>query len=302
MTFDAEQSATYGTWLADVRDNVGALASWTEKDDGSGGAAELAPGDFFVLTTPAPAEDLYIGLESGSGGIQIQHGPDWDASGDTWNDQYAYDPFTTEEFYASSNINQASEAVTVFPFDGTGQDAAMAAGDAGSYWMEYVDADGFCTYWQRELGDGNDAEAWFGMAAINTAWDYTTAAAREASWVLGFGDTNKGDRYVHMSASGKIDGGGDPKAEVGNNTYEGRGMVNPDNNFTNYPATNTVIASTQYTNVEGRHAVIGDFQMWLKDESGSGTGHKDIIEDGGGTDIYTILKRSGTPNVAIRMD
>lgn len=290
MTFDAAVSATWGTALAELRDKVSGMANWSLTDDPSGGAAELATGDSFVLRTSTPSEDIRFEVTAG-GGLRIEHGPTYDAAGDAWTDRFSYDPAAVEDLHNN-------EDYTVFP---ASADGSLGMSDSGTYWLEYVDR-GFCFYWQREAGDGDDEDCWVGATSVTKAWDYTTAASREAENVLGFGDSRRGEqRLIHMSESGT---GETPNESyrAGNNSYDGRGLVNPDSNLDNYPLTNTIVSSSVYRTSGQEDAVIGDFDLWFGDISGAETGHKDLIQDGSQTDLYTILKRQGTPAIGMRMD
>jgi hypothetical protein len=307
MTFDAAQSADWGTAIADLRDNVSGLTGWSVNEDSTGGAAQLTPGDYFVLTTPTlgsgNSEDIYIGFDSSAAGLVVQHGPSWNSGTSSWDDQFTYDPFETEDFYEGSTYNAFSDNVLVHPKSlGTGDSSgdAVDENDTGTYWMEYVER-GFGIYWQREVGDGDDEDIFFGASEVQKAWAYDTASEREAEFVLGFGDSNVSlQRLIHMSESGT---GTSPKQyDQPNNEYVARGLVNPDNNLDNYPLTNNILASAQYTTPGGETTVIGDHNLWINDISGSETGHKDLIQDAGSTDIYTILKRQDTPGIGLRMD
>lgn len=301
MTFDAAQSADWGTMIADLRDNVSGVTGWSVNEDSTGGAAQFTGGDYVVFTTPDPGsgntEDVRIGLESGALGLTIQHGPSWNSGTQSWDDQFTYDPSETEDFYDTQD-NAFTEPVAVFPKNDT--DVAMSENDAGTYWMEYVER-GWGVYWQREVGDGDDEDIFVGCSQVQKAWAYDTASEREAEFVLGFGDSNvQQQRLAHMSESGT---GTSPKNyDTPNNEYIARGLVNPDNNLDNYPLTNNILASSQYTTPGGETTVVGDHNLWIDDISGSETGHKDLIQDAGSTDIYTILKRQDTPGIGLRMD
>ncbi len=201
-----------------------------------------------------------------------------------------------------------SEHFVCYPKTKVHDDFAMQMSDSGTYWLDYTDGKGFQLYWQREIADGDDGELFLGVGKINRAWDYTAADEREAGWALGYGDTNKGLKPVHMSASGyynndsQFDGDNRYEHHVGNNDQSAHGHVNPDASFDNYPLTNSVVSSRQYRNVQGQDTVIGDFDNWVEDESGSSTGHKDSVQDAGGAGVYTVLKRHSSLSVALRMD
>lgn len=309
MTFDANIQADYGTALAELRDKVSGMSNWSVKHDSSGGAAALAKGDEIVLTSADPAEDLLIGVDDAIGGLYLQHGKAYNSGNTAWDDRFTYDPHATKDFYDPEGSTQFDSPMTVYPYRANMNESTISMSATGHYWLEYTDGGGFVFWWQREAGDGDDAELFIGMSKINEAWDYTGAAEREAQWALSFGDSNKGtQRLIHLSESGKTnqnpesDNQGEKTHVKPSNTYVARGQVNPDNNFANYPLTNHIVSSAQYTNVNGNAAVIGDFDTVLDDQSGSSTGHRDLIQDDQGNSIYTILKRSGTPHIAVRMD
>ncbi|WP_049970571.1 hypothetical protein [Haladaptatus cibarius] len=313
MTFESAIQADYGTMLAGLRDTVGGLTNWTIKDDSSDGAAQLAKGDYFVLTTSDPQEDIYLGVEANLGGLVIQHGPSWDAANGQWTDRYQFDPAQTGQNYPQYRYenNQdvhPDEHFQLLPKTKVHSDFPMQMGDSGTYWLSATDEKGFQLYWQREIADGDDGELFVGAGKITRAWDYTAADEREAGWALGYGDTNNGLKPVHMSESGHYnnssDFNGDNRYEhhVGNKDQPAHGHVNPDAEFDNYPLTNSVVSSRQYRNVEGHDTVIGDFDNWVQDESGSSTGHKDEVQDAGGAGVYTVCKRHSSLSVALRMD
>jgi hypothetical protein len=104
-----------------------------------------------------------------------------------------------------------------------------------------------------------------------------------------------------MSESGTGDTGNE-NHEPGNNSYVARGQVNPDNNLDNYPLSNHIVSSSVYRSSNQEDAIVGDFNLWIEDLSGSETGHKDLIQDSGNNDIYTILKRNTTPAIGVRME
>lgn len=307
MTFDADVSATWGGALADLRDNVGGLASWTVKDDSSGGAGALTSGDFIVLTSNTPAEDIKLECEA-QGQVSVEHGPDWNASTDSWDDQFTYDPNSTGLFYGGGSgsgqlITGFSSPGQLYPKDRNPDDDPLLYGATGSYWMEYTDSNGFGMFWQREEADSYDGSTFIGMALINEAWNYTNADNREAQWVLGLASSYQNNqRLIHLSESGRLNQDSEKIPEVSSDSYEARGLVNPDTNFNNYPITNNVVASTQYTNIEGNSAIIGDFNTWTGDQSGNETGHRDLIQDSGSNNVYTVLKRDTTPDLLLRMD
>lgn len=293
MAFDSQVSAQFGAALATLRDEASNQTGWSVVDDGSDGG-NLSLGDYFVLETAAPAEQIRIHYESVYGGVAIEHGLDWDASTESWNDRWTYDPMNTEQ-------GDTETEYTVIP-KASDDDNPTQPTDNGAYWFLRLER-GFGFYYQREEGDGDDEDIFIGMAQVDKAWNYDTATTREAEWVLGFGDSQSSyQQLTYMSNSGEEDSSGDPIYRPGNNTYEARGTVNPDNNFDNYPLTNSILSSSRYRNVEDEDTVIGTSDLWVADNSGGDTGHRDLVQDAEGNNIYTILTRqTPTPAIALRM-
>ncbi|MFA9418455.1 hypothetical protein [Natrinema sp. HArc-T2] len=85
-------------------------------------------------------------------------------------------------------------------------------------------------------------------------------------------------------------------------THDGRGIVNPDNNFANYTTTDNVICSAQYKNGDGNDAIIGTHDLWILEESGDDASHEDTIQDSSANNLYTLLKAHGTAQIGIAMD
>jgi len=293
MAFDSQVSAQLGAALATLRDQASSQTGWSIVDDGSGGG-DLALGDYFVLETAQPNEQIRIIYEDNYGGIQIEHGNDWDSANTTWNDRWTYDPMKTE-------IGSGGADYTVIPKSPDNSNPTQPT-DNGAYWFLRLER-GFGFYWQREEGDGDDEDMFIGMAQVEKAWDYATATTPEAEWVLGFGDSaGSFQELTYMSNSGEGEADGNPSYRPGNNTYEARGTVNPDNNYDNFPLTNSILSSSRYRNVENEDTVIGTNDLWVADRSGGDTGHRDLVQDSNGNNIYTILTRqTPTPSIALRM-
>lgn len=298
MTFDAQQSANIGAALGLLRDTVSGDAAWTLIDDSAGGG-DLTRGDYFVLESSSPAEQIKLEFESEFGGIQIQHGTDWDSTNTEWTSRYEYDPTATGMGYDGNDGSYTNGFQALGVTEDT--DFPLEPTASGSYWLLTLDR-GFGFYWQREEGDGRDEDIFIGMAKVDKAWDYSLAETKEAEWSLAFGDSARGyQELTYMSLSGDTDGQGNKTHRPGNNTYVARGQVNPDNAYDNFPMTNNIISSSRYRTTEGEDTVIGTHDLWVDDRSASSTGHRDLIKNDSGTNVYTILTRQGTPNVALRM-
>lgn len=269
MTYDAAVSTDWISAIQDLRDKVGGMPSWSIKDD------SLSGSDYFVLTT-ATGEDIRVRLNKQSNGIGIEYGPDWNTGDSSWDDVYIDNVLSGED-----------DAIS--PHTGFGE---IEDSDAGTYWMDYVDDQGFVFYFQREQGDGDDADVALGFAELNKLWDYDTATLRESDYaILTWGyqpELEEVVRRVNYTGEG-----------FGDDTIRsGFGLVNPDSSFSNYTYVENAVTSGQYTNATDKSAIIGTHRLFIVDESGGDSAHRDTVQDSNGNDIYTILKRN---NVSIGM-
>jgi len=294
MTFDSNISTTWGGALADLRDKVSGMANWTLKKDSSGGATELTDGDWFVLTTPT-GEDYRIFLGPAGGtysGVTFEHGPDFDAGTDSWNDRYANDP------RSQIGNDGYNDEMSFAPHNGSGMDPT----DTGNYWLEYVDGSGFGFYFERSEGDGNDDDVFFGLSQINKTWDYTTADNRESEYVVGVHGSHYDRDYNNENQRMWTNFMPESSGAQASSTQHGFGLTNPDANFGNYPTTDSVVCSRQYENQDGNQAIIGTHDLWVRDASGGESAHQDTIQDSGGSNLYTILKAHSYGTIALGMN
>lgn len=281
MAFDSAIATDWGTALADLRDKVGGLTNWAIEKDSSGGATSLAAGDDFVLSNPH-GEALRVEFSSrnqseGYRWLWLRYGASYDSANDAI-DHYSR---TFNTFWRDQGIAPLNA------------DTHMNATDAVTYWLEYVDG-GFCMYVQREEGDGDDGDLVFGLADINKLWDYSSAASLESHQIQLMGASNQGDLNVLKTQARMGESGTQPLAYC-------QGAVNPDANYNNFPYTEGIAHSGQYKNAQNDPAIIGDYDLMLRDDSGGDSAHRDTIQDSSGADVYTILKRNDV-NCAIRMD
>lgn len=285
MTFDAAVSTDWGTAVAAIRDNVSGMANWSLADTSANGDQTPVPmGEWFVLQTPTGE---YIKLDNpGSGGrpaLRAEYGPDWDAANDTWADQYENGTFVNDSRYVGIILNSW-----------TGSDNT----DAVTYWMDYVDGEGFGFYCQREVGDGQDGSFGFSFSKITELWDYDAADQRASDYMATFGG-HRGDD------SGSSVDSDNYRTYVDGATldYGARGVLNADPNFANYPWNDAVIRHKRIQNADGQAPIIGYVEppMMIHDVSGADTAHRDTVQDSGGANVYTILKR-GPGELALRMD
>jgi len=269
MTYDGPINTTYGEALAQLRDKIGGMASWTTAYDSTGGNASLTGGDTMAFSM---ANGNYLEWSlNGNGELTARTGPDYDTANGGFNDSH-------------------SRSFTLYPGQ-QDEGTNVNYGDQVQYWVEYVDAKGYVAYIGREMGDGSDYAMLWGHAEITRLWDYTTAQVREGKYAyLAVGtDYSFSETYSHVSHTAEGGGSG--------GTVNGKGEVNADGNNDNYPMNETtLVASSKY-----EHALIGDHDLWIRDQSGSRSAHLDTVTSGGG-DLYQIFKENLPTPIGVRMD
>jgi len=254
--------------FAQLRDKVTSVTGWAVYDTNNAGTAAFTGGDYVVFSTPT-GEYIRL-LATNSGEAELQYGTNWDDAAGNWADRYPQ----SYPVYPKSEGNYNSMSLT----------------DQVRWYVEYVQG-GFAVAVTREQGDGNDSGCMFGVAEITPLWDYTTAQVREGKYsllALGSYDSHYNTRnVVNHTAEGGGSGG----------TYHGKGEVNADGNNDNYPMVETTLqASSKYED-----ALIGEHQLWIRDNSGDRTAHLDTVTEGG-TDLYQIFKEGLPSAVGLRMD
>jgi hypothetical protein len=273
MTFDASINTTYGEAMAQIRDKISSMANWSVKDSNysTDSTAFTSGGDYYVLTTPE-GSDVKIGATN-SGTVELQHGPEWDASAGSWADQY------------SQSWRAAPENLE--DYGSTGWDFQVR------WWIEYVDNKGWAFFMSREAGDGNDEAMAMGMSELTRLWDYTTAQVRESKYtalVAGYKSADY-NQSAFSAVNATFEGG------TSGGTHEGKGQVNADGNNDNFPMVETTIqASSKYED-----ALIGTHDLWVRDNSGDRSAHLDTVTDSGANE-YKLFKESLPTTIGIRMD
>ncbi|ELY63576.1 hypothetical protein [Natrinema versiforme] len=177
MTFDGPINTTYGEAMAQIRDKISSMADWSVKDEqyNTDNTAFTSNNDYFVFTTPE-GSDVRLSA-TGDEEIELEHGPNWDASAGSWEDRY-------------SNSWQA------MPHDE--HDGSPSFSDQVKFWVEYVNNKGFAFYMSREEGDDYDAGMAMGISELTRLWDYSTAQVRESKYtalVLGYQEHDDDKTY-----------------------------------------------------------------------------------------------------------
>jgi hypothetical protein len=277
MTHDAEVSTTLTGAFEDLRDKVGGMTGWSIALDNFTGYNN---NENFVLQT---ATSEYVEFEPGGGNdelCRVSYGPDYDTTNDQWTDQYS----TVWNFSPQAN-----------------DDFRLSATDSVTYWLTYTSGTGFVFYMDRNEGDSYDGDGAFGMANLTKLWAYDTAANREGDYaILSQGGAFNGDHVFNDTGEG-----GTAQASV-----DAKGIVNPDGNFNDYVAIETNFpASNQYEGDISKEAIIGTHDLWLHDQSGSASAHKETIDDGAGNPKWVILDahsfqddNDSAQSIAIRED
>jgi len=276
MTYDSDINTTWGGFMADLRDKVSSMTNWGLTDTSANGdAAELANGEWFVLSMPT-GENVRIGMGgigihggNSNGALVWEYGPSWDTGSSSWSDTYSV---------ASSSVE----------YDGIScRDSGANAVDSVTYHAYYADADGFAFYVDGSEGDGQDRDFMFGFAELTKLWDYSTAANREANYAIAYEGQNND---VNNQKSGGINYTGESASQRASSTRDAFGRTNPDANYDNFPVQKqNLVASDQYQGDTNSEAVIGTHDLWMTDESGSDSAHLDTVQDSGGTNIYTLV-------------
>ena len=272
MTFDGPINSTYGEAVAQIRDKISSMANWSVADEQyANDSTSLSHGDYVVFTTPEGSD---VRLEiTNSGEIRLEHGPSWDSGAGSWSDKY-------------------SNEWRAFPHQESDYSPSMAMSDEVRWWVEYVDAKGWAFAITREMGDNDDKAMAMGFSELTRLWDYTTAQVRESKYTaLVVGPMSDDYSRTNSIVNGTFEGG------VSGSTYDGKGQVNADGNNDNFPMVETSLqASDKY---EG--ALIGEHDLWIRDNSGSRSAHLDTVTDGGG-DLYTLFTENMVEPVGIRME
>lgn len=281
-TFTANVQDTFGTFFADLRDQISGMANWSIKHDESAGAAAFVGNDYFVCTTPT-GEDIKIGHEKGNEnnwGLFCDYGPDWNVTNENWDDQFS----DTPPDHWSNNI--------LYPVT---KDTHCRDTDTVRYWIYTKDSLGFGFYVQREQADGDDGDMALSFSKVTEVWDYDSAVQRESDYLWAYGGSNDGDNNSREYR--------DRMGEGGVRVHGAYGMVNPDENFSNYVWTDAIVEHRDIQNSSGHYPIIGYVEppILIRDNSGGDIAHRDTVQDSGATDVYTILKRNGC-SVGLRMD
>ena len=268
MTFDNQVATTVSGALADLRDKVGGMTGWSIAEDTLGSGDDVR----IVWDTPWNSEALKFRFQydDGEGNVEmnITYGRNYDTGDQSWGTTFA----TSDSFYmATSN-----------PWD---------PADDGEYWLQYTADYGFVWYFRRTMGDGSDKSGWFGHASwMNEAvfWDYYTAGAATPPVPRGY-----------FGYGGRYSNGEEQYWETADlsHIYGGEGLLNPDNNFSNYVWDKPVWQYNEVQNNdtgENPRAVRGH-EVWLQDRSGTAINSGDVIQDDGGTDRFMLVDYHDRP-------
>lgn len=174
----------------------------------------------------------------------------------------------------------------------------ISSGETVEYWLEVVPR-GIVLAAQRSESDGDDGSLFVAWEEVDKLWDFTNAnnPETEARWSMQRGDgLDRSGKYNFQKLYDSKQNGG---AKL-----RGRGLLNPDTNFANYPWVETLHHCDAYQNTgTNERAIIGTTDLLLFDYSDVDTTTGDVIEDGSGTPIYEVVKmvRQIEP-ILIRMD
>lgn len=294
MTFDGPISTTWGGALADLRDKVGGMASWSIDDTSANGAATpLTSNEWWVWGT-ATGEDARVGSgligQSPDGPeLGMERGNTWDAGSSSWSDRFDGD---MGNYWDDQGWDGGIAPVQ-------NQNPNISMTDTGQYWLEYVDAAGWGFYFTRNEGDGDDSDVFLGMAELTKLWDYTTATKEESDYVTGITGNQQQLNNYNNTMELKVFM---PVQLVGQSgdSVPAQGAPNPDGNLSNFPLLeDNIVASKVYENADNHDAYIGTHTVWFDPQGGT---HQDTVQDSNSNNLYKILRDGDTGGVALRMD
>jgi len=282
MTFDSQIASTAESALGDLATKVSGMTGWSIVDD----SHTAADGGYVVFGTPSgigeqvlvDAAQVSVGPVSstdrrGDDILAVQTGLNWDSGSQSWGTQGAIQ---------YGNYNHSSH---------DNWPANNSPTDSVEYWLGYVAGKGFYYYVRRDVGDGEDRAYGCGYSLVETEfWDYHSAAT--SSGYAGGGIVSAVASDQKTSSVNYTPAGQGQELDV---SYGGKGLLNPDTNFTNYMWDAQVLRHNPTTNGDTGFTArcARAYPVWLTDLSGSSINSGDVVQDAGGTDEYMILNYHG---------
>jgi len=160
MTYDRQIATDFEGFVTDLYTKIADMPSYGILNDASASG-------HVAINTPNPAVIVIESNQLGSGA---------DASRDLKVTSVAeYTNATTYTTWADTNRSRIG-------FDG------ISSTDSVEYWLQYTDSYGFVWYLRRDVGDGNDFSAWYGLMDYGNSpgtqfWDPRTATSTPRGYV-----------------------------------------------------------------------------------------------------------------------
>lgn len=298
MTFDTQIQTDFQTALAEIRDKIGGMASWSIELD------NWQSNGYFVLLNPRN-ERIVIGSNQVEGGsditgsnVRVMQGH----PGQQWDEN-------NHRFASIEGAQAGDDAENVEGDLGIGYGNYSNANDPVEYWLQYTDGKGFVGAIRRTAGDGENGFCWFGHAAISKYWDAHTMATltRPLPESMLGGSFSRGTESQTLAGAWGINSGNHNTqswggSNPGTNTLLGHGVLNPDDNRSNYIWQEHVAIVDRRKNTQtGLNPVYGEFDLWIDDGSGDDLSTGDVIQDTNGNDVFMLLNYHGE-RIAVSME
>ena len=261
-TYIQQEQTTFIEAMRDYRDQIGDLSGFSIVEDDLGNSG--SPNEslpYLGISTPY-RDDLRLRLREDYQRSIYHYLGHWDGGS-----------------FSSMDSKQVGAA--------THSSYEMAWDHTVEYWHSYSD-DHSVFFIRRVEGEGRDGACWFGAQVVDKLWPYNQANIYETDWVHAAYGTNS-------SSSGFDTGAG--AVQQG-----GEGAVNPDASFNNYVWNEGLVESYAYVVSESNYrTLIGSYDAWITDESGTNADSGDVVQDDQANDVYEILKYHEVNPVGIKM-
>ncbi|ELY71092.1 hypothetical protein [Natrinema versiforme] len=302
MAFEDQVSATWQEAFDALIDNLTSLNGWAINADYRDTVDEGGYYGHVELQTPNYADhDERMAFLSSYYDSGASSGSNWAENGSD-GFQWGYGKGEFIQSTTDNNEYTANESNWWLDASVGGQHndknpGLSSAQDAGQYWMYYTES-GFVWYWERTEDSGGNSAVWCAYQDVNPYFDYM---ADEADQTLMAGCVGGDPLSYYQTAPDFSLETYSPQDQDG---YMGTGwgMVNQASENDDFVTMPFVLYGATYEHLDNNTQMpIGEVDHWLRDKSGTGLSHGDVIQDSGGTNRWMIL-REGTGNpICIKM-
>ena len=274
MTYDRQIATDFEVFVTDLYTKIADMPSYGILNDDSGSG-------HVAISTPNPAVIVIESNQLGSGadanrGLKVTS--------------------VAEYTNATTFTSWWDKDYSRIEFDG------ISSTDSVEYWLQYTDSYGFVWYLRRDVGDGNDFSAWYGLMDYGNSpgtqfWD--PRSADSVSYTIDYyavaGDTSQENDYPTKRPPATTP----DRASINGGSHDGdcvgqfRGILNPDSAFDNYVWWSTLaFLQREVTDTDtGQNPVWAaiDDPLWMQDRSGSDVNTGDVIQNSEGADEWEIV-------------